>query len=209
MEGRNPIERFFDGRLKLTKRRVIATVERSTLGELPQPFDQIQVRRIGGEEQQGDPQLLRQLLDRRIALVTGVVEYHRDRSRETNCGDLSQEFAHCCGVDDRRIGHGDQLACRRIPGTQDVEPLTTTGRSDKDPRERPQATQERAEHEMGCVNEEHMTIPCLSGIQTRLQFGVEEIGLGGNVLGQVFFGGTGIARTHRHFRPRSLRNLRT
>jgi len=32
-------------------------------------------------------------------------------------------------------------------------------------------------------------------VQARLQFGVEKIGLGLDVLGQVFLGGTGIMRT--------------
>lgn len=46
---------------------------------------------------------------------------------------------------------------------------------------------------MGSVDEEHMTFARLSSVQTWLQFGVEEIGLGCDVLGQVFLGGTGMA----------------
>ena len=62
---------------------------------------------------------------------------------------------------------------------------------------------------MGRVDEEHVTFASLGGGQDRLQFGLEKSGLVCNVLGQVFFGGTGIARTRLNFRPRSLRNLRT
>ena len=47
------------------------------------------------------------------------------------------------------------------------------------------------------------------GVQAGLQLGLEEIGLGPGVLGQVFLGGTGIGRTRWNFRPMPLRNFRT
>jgi hypothetical protein len=112
-------------------------------------------------------------------------------------------------VDNRGIGHGDQFTRDRVPGTQHIEPLTTRSGPDENPRERPEATHERPEYEMGRVDEKHMTLPRESGVQLRLQFRVEKLRLGFDVLGQVFLGGTGIARTHCHFMPRSLRNLRT
>jgi hypothetical protein len=62
---------------------------------------------------------------------------------------------------------------------------------------------------MGCVDEEHMTVPRLGGVEFGRQFFVEKLGLSFDVFGQVFWGGTGMARTHCHFRPKSLRNLRT
>jgi hypothetical protein len=92
--------------------------------------------------------------------------------------------------------------------TQHMEPLTTRSGADENPRERPKATQERSRHEMGRVDEEHMTLPRKGGVQPRPQFRVEKLGLGFDVLGQVFWGGTGMARTHCHFMPRSLRNFR-
>jgi hypothetical protein len=48
---------------------------------------------------------------------------------------------------------------------------------------------------MGRVHKEHVTSSCMGVVQERLQFGVEKIGLGLDVLGQVFLGGTGITRT--------------
>ena len=67
----------------------------------------------------------------------------------------------------------------------------------------------RPEHEMGGVDKEHMTTPHLGSVQLWLQFFVEKLGLSCDVFGQVFLGGTGIARTRCHFMPKSLRNLRT
>ena len=69
--------------------------------------------------------------------------------------------------------------------------------------------QERAEDEMGRIDEEHMAVSGYSGIQSRLQLAVVKNRLGFDVLGQVFLGGTGIGRTLRNFRPMSLRNFRT
>ena len=103
-------------------------------------------------------------------------------------GDLPQQFAHRLGVDDRGVGHGDQFVRHRVPRPQNVESLTTRSRTDEDPRERPQAAHERPEHEMGRVDEEHVTLARRCGVQARLQFGFEKLGLGFDVLGQAFFG---------------------
>ncbi len=58
-----------------------------------------------------------------------------------------------------------------------------------------EATQECPEHEMGRVHKEHVSPSRVSLVQERLQFGVEKFGLGLDVFGQVFLGGTGITRT--------------
>ena len=61
--GRDVIEAAIDGVVELGEVVVVATVELVAFDELPQAFDQIQVRRVGRQEQKGDPQLLRQRLD--------------------------------------------------------------------------------------------------------------------------------------------------
>jgi hypothetical protein len=89
------------------------------------------------------------------------------------------------------------ISCRVIAfhAPNDIDSLTARGGADEDPRERPQATQEGPEDEMGRVDEEHMALSGLGGVQTRLQLGVEKSGLGFHVLGQLFWGGMGIKRT--------------
>ena len=62
---------------------------------------------------------------------------------------------------------------------------------------------------MSRVDEVHMAVSALSGVQSGLQFVVVKSGLGFDVLGQIFLGGTGTGRTRRNFRPMSLRNFRT
>jgi hypothetical protein len=73
--------------------------------------------------------------------------------------------------------------------------MTAGSRADENPRKRPEATQECPEHETGRVHKEHLTPSRVGLTQERLQLGVEKFGLGLDVLGQVFLGGTGIMRT--------------
>ena len=47
---------------------------------------------------------------------------------------------------------------------------------------------------MGRIDEEHMAGPGDCGVQTRLQLAIEKSRLSLDVLGQVFFGGTGTIR---------------
>ena len=60
--GRKAVEGLFDGGSKVGERRMVAAVEGATFDELPQAFDQVQVGRVRGQEQQRDSQLLRQRL---------------------------------------------------------------------------------------------------------------------------------------------------
>ena len=62
---------------------------------------------------------------------------------------------------------------------------------------------------MGRIDEEHMALPRLSGVQDRLQLGVEKIRLDGDLLGQALLGRHRDGAVRCHFRPRSLRNFRT
>ena len=50
VRGRNAVEDFLDGGLKVGELRVVAAVEGTTFGELPQAFDQVQVGRVRGED---------------------------------------------------------------------------------------------------------------------------------------------------------------
>ena len=88
--------------------------------------------------------------------------------------------------DGRGISHRDQVERHRIPRPQDIEPQTSRSRTHEDPIERPQVTQECPEHEMGRVDEEHVTFTGLGGGQDRLQFDLEKSGLVCNVLGLGF-----------------------
>ncbi len=71
------------------------------------------------------------------------------------------------------------------------------------------ATEESTEHEMGRIAEEQMASPGLSGLQDRLQLGVEKIRMDSDVLSQALRWRHGDGAVRGHFRPKSLRNFRT
>ena len=123
--------------------------------------------------------------------------------------DLLQQFAHCLSVHDRRVGHGDQLTGDGIPRPRFVEPLSSRRRTHEETPKRPQAAQERAEHAMGRIDEEHVAVPGLGRVQCGPQLVVEKRRLIGGVFRETFFGGTGRARTRCHFSPRPFRNRDT
>jgi len=137
-----------------------------------------------------------------------VVRDDRDRPNRSRRDNCSQQLAHRFGVDYRRVGHGDQPPGYRIPGPSTLNRRRSDAARTKI-HERPQAGQEGPEDEMDRIDEEHMAPAGDRGLRTGLQFGLEEIGLGSGVLGQVLLGGPGTGQTRWNFRPMSLRNLRT
>ena len=68
-----------DASLELGERVVMGAVQRLLLDETPQPFDEVQVGGIGGQVKEFDPQRLSLVEDGLAFLVTGVVQYQRDR----------------------------------------------------------------------------------------------------------------------------------
>lgn len=185
---------------------MIAAVDRPAFGELPESLDQVQIGRVRRQEQERDPQVRGQRHHHRVPLVTRIVEHQGDRSRQSLRRDLAQELAHRVGVDHRGVGHGHQLTSQRVPRAAHVEPLPPRGRPHEEPRERPQVARERAEHKMGRVDEEHVSLPRLRGVQRGLQFFVEKSSLIGGMLDEVFLGGTGMARTRCHLSPMPFKN---
>ena len=71
----------------------------------------------------------------------------------------------------------------------------------KHPGDTPQTAQERPHHKMTGLHKEHVAPALLGGVEGRLQFAVDEGGLVGDVLIQLFLGGAGIARIRRYSRP--------
>src|SRR5512135_3622338 len=73
----NPFQAFHNRRLEPEEVLVVPARQALLLDELPQPLDQVQVRRVRRQEQQLDPKLLGQLLHHGAALIAGVVQDQR------------------------------------------------------------------------------------------------------------------------------------
>lgn len=129
-------------------------------------------------------QLRRQRLYSLVPLVAGVVQHDRDRPDQSLSGDVAEQFAHRFRVDHRGVGHREKLPGDSVPRSQNVETLATGCGPDEDAGERPQAAEEGAEDEVGGVDEEDVSGACLSGVERRLELGLQEVALDFNVLGQ-------------------------
>src|SRR5262249_52578641 len=72
------VEAVVDGRLELLEGIKPGGVQGLLANESPQAFDEVEVWRVGGQEQQADSQFLRQRLHQHAALIRGIVQHHRN-----------------------------------------------------------------------------------------------------------------------------------
>ena len=59
--------------------RIVLGVQALLFDKLPEALNQIQIGRVGGQEQQLDAQPLRQTLHQRTPLIAGIVEHDGER----------------------------------------------------------------------------------------------------------------------------------
>ena len=59
--------------------RIVLGVQTRLFDKLPEALNQMQIRRVGGQEQQRDAQPLRQTLHQRAPLIAGIGEHDRER----------------------------------------------------------------------------------------------------------------------------------
>ncbi len=63
-----------DGLFKGGERGVVAPMETLGFHKLPEPFNEIEIRGIGGQPKQGNPEAFRLGHDEVIALVAGIIQ---------------------------------------------------------------------------------------------------------------------------------------
>ena len=159
---------FLDGGLKLLKSGMVTPIDGRPLDELPKPFDEVQVRRVGGQEQQRDFQLRRQRLHRGVTLVaassTNVIGPARPRAA------IFRNSSHIVSVLTTVVLV--TLTSSRVTAFQAPRTLNRWGGPHEDSRERPQAAQERPVHKVGRIDEEDVSPPSGGGVEAGLQFDV-------------------------------------
>lgn len=94
MFGGDVVQAAIDRGLELLEGIVMSSVEHVAFDELPQSFDQVEVRRIGWQELQFDVEHCRQIHDQRAVLVAGVVQHQGDRTLQAEGSDLPQQLTH-------------------------------------------------------------------------------------------------------------------
>lgn len=199
--GRELIQAVVDGGSEIGEGVVMAAVQGFFLEELPQAFDQVQVGRVTGQEQQFDGQARGEVLHEGAALIACIVQHQRDRAGEVPCGDLLQQFAHRCRGDVGRVANRQDFVSHGVPGGQHVVAVATGCGADEHSQRGPDAAQEGSQHEVCRVHEEHLPLSRARFLQARFEFAVQEFALRLDVLGDTFLGGTGSAATRRQLSP--------
>ena len=148
-----------DRAAKIGEGGVVPSVKHSLLNETPQPFDQIQVRRIRRQEHQLDVQLLCQFLHQGTMLITRVVQDDGDRSHQAQGSDLPQQLTHRFPVHHRVRGRAHQGIGDRVPCAQHAVAFPPRRAANHQTNQTPHATQKRTHDEVGRVREKHVGFP--------------------------------------------------
>src|SRR5262245_10557064 len=149
------VEAIVDGRLELLEGIKPGGVQGLLADESPQAFDEVEVWRVGGQEQQADSQFLRQRLHQHAALIRGIVQHHRNGHPQAGGRQGSQQRANRRGRDVPLVAHPDHVVRDRVERPQDVVTLAPCGRTHEHASQAPEGTQERGPDEVRRIDEEH------------------------------------------------------
>lgn len=189
--GMQVVQALINPRPEPLERFEVGGIQHLLAEEPPEPFDEVQVRRVARQEQQLDPQRLGQPLHQLTPLVAGVVQYQRDRHPQPPAGQRPQQGADRLRVDVAVVGHPEDLVRHRVEGPQHVVALPTRRGADELPGQAPQEAQERGEHEVGGVDEEHRPLAPARRGEPGLQLFLQELGLRAGVVLGVLLGRAG------------------
>ena len=150
-----------DGRLEGGKVSVVLGIQALLFDEFPQPFNQVEIRRVGRQKTELDLQAGRGGEYHGAFLIAGIVQHQRDRHAEVEVSQLMQQLADTLGGDVGVIGHRNEFVRDRIQGAQDIEALASGRRLDEHPHQRPEKAQKGRQDEMGRIDKEDGVLPGL------------------------------------------------
>lgn len=143
----------FDRRLHGGKVGVAARVQTASLDELPESFDQIEIRRVTRQEQEVDAQRPGQRGHQMAMLVAGIIQHQR-RGTMHRGGNLPQQVAHRFGVDGSAGRYRDELMGDGVEGAQHTESLPAAAGGHVQPHQAPQVAEKASINEMRGIDEE-------------------------------------------------------
>lgn len=114
---------LLNGRLERGEVGVVLGIQTLFLDELPQPFNQVQIRGIRRQVEQLDVEARRHRRHHRTFLVARVVQHQSNGHTQVQRRQLIQERAEALGVDVGVIGNRDEFMGDGVQGPQDVEAL--------------------------------------------------------------------------------------
>ena len=122
--------------LKVAKSAKVLGIQALLFDEFPQPFQQVEIGRVGWQKTEFDLQAGRGGELPGSLSVAGIVQHQRDRHAEVKISQLIQQLADTLGGDVGVIGDRNQFVRDRIRDGQDVEALASGRRLDEHPHQR-------------------------------------------------------------------------
>lgn len=102
------VKQVLDGRPKFAERGVEAVPGDVLPQKLPESLDQVEVGRIGGQEQQGNLKFLGEGLHAIGALLAGIVEDDEDGDVGMRCPEFVEQLTHHLGIARDRVLDSDE-----------------------------------------------------------------------------------------------------
>ena len=88
---------------------VVLGIQALLFDEFPQPFNQVEIRRVGRQKTELDLQAGRGGEYHGAFLIAGIVQHQRDRHAEVEVSQLMQQLADTLGGDVGVIGHRNEF----------------------------------------------------------------------------------------------------
>lgn len=127
------VKAISNGVSKVGEIGVVFRVKNLFLNEFPEPFDEVQVRRIRGEIEQLYIELQSQCGHNAALLITGIVQHERDGHAKMQFRNAPQQFADAVCPNVGIVRDQYQFMGDRIQRTKDVEPSSPSGCLHKEP----------------------------------------------------------------------------
>ena len=156
---------------EVLKGGVIMGVQAAFFHQLPEPFDQVELRRIRREKQQFDLQGGGGVLHQPTALIAGVVQNDGDRNGQGQLRQLAQQLTDTGAIDvGLGGGNGDPFVGDGVERPQHAEAVPAGGGRLPAAGHAPQPAQKQAVDEMGGIHKKHRTLTRLRLGQAWFQF---------------------------------------
>jgi hypothetical protein len=139
------------------------------LGELPDPFDEVQVRRVRGQVDQVDAGARGDAPHDGGVLVAGVVPDDADRPLGVGLAEFQQQAGDGNLIDGAVGGFADERAGDGIQGAQDAVALPASAGGDDPTHVAPEVAEEGTADEVGGIDEEDFPLARRGLFQEGLQ----------------------------------------
>lgn len=154
---------------------VIDRIETFLFDKFPQTLNQIEVGRIGGQEEEFEAQVSGQILDKLAMLVTGIVQYDSNRQVRAGSSQLTQQSGNGVGIDGIGVGHSEQLPGGSVESTQNIETLSSSRSFDEKTGEGPQKAKEGLQNKVSRIHKKEVAFACSYLLQTGFKLCIQEL----------------------------------